>query len=161
MAQELHAPTIPTHLGTRTHHGYNVKFIVGGLLPLALVVYLVFQLVQVTRSTGAYWMTVSELYAAGPDLAGQRIRVNGQVVAGSEDWNAQEVTLKFSIHDENGDVLPVVFYGPRPDNFQRAAEAIAEGQLLPDGTFQADNLLLKCPSRYDEEPEEVFVEATR
>jgi cytochrome c-type biogenesis protein CcmE len=130
-------------------------------LPLALVVYIVFQLVQVTRTTGAYWMTVSEMYAAGPDLVGQRIRVNGQVVAGSEDWNAQEVTLKFSIHDENGDVLPVVFYGPRPDNFQRAAEAIAEGQLLPDGTFQADNLLLKCPSRYEEEPEEVYVEATR
>lgn len=161
MAQELHVPTIPTHLGERARRGYNVKFIIGGLLPVALVVYLVFQLVQVTRTTGAYWMTVGELYAAAPDLLGERIRVNGQVVADSEDWNAQEVTLKFSIQDEDGDVLPIVFYGPRPDNFQRAAEAIAEGQLLPDGTFQADNLLLKCPSRYDEEPEEVYIEATR
>ncbi|MFN3332862.1 MAG: cytochrome c maturation protein CcmE [Caldilinea sp.] len=36
-----------------------------------------------------------------------------------------------------------------------------EGELLPDGTFQAETLLLKCPSRYEEEPEEVYVEAIR
>ncbi|MGL4649226.1 MAG: cytochrome c maturation protein CcmE, partial [Caldilineaceae bacterium] len=51
--------------------------------------------------------------------------------------------------------------GPRPDNFQRAAEAIIEGELLANGDFQADTLLLKCPSRYEEDPEEVFVQSTR
>jgi cytochrome c-type biogenesis protein CcmE len=138
-----------------------MKFIAGGLLVLAFVGFLAFQIVQATRTTGAYYMTVGELHTASDAIVGQRVRVNGNVVAGSEDWNAQEITLKFSISDEGGDVLPVVFYGPRPDNFQRAASAIIEGQLLPDGTFEADNLLLKCPSRYDEEPEEVYVESTR
>ena len=57
--------------------------------------------------------------------------------------------------------MPIVFYGPRPDNFQRAASAIIEGELLPDGSFQAETLLLKCPSRYEEEPEEIYVEAQR
>ena len=69
--------------------------------------------------------------------------------------------LRFAIHDESNSQVPIVFYGPRPDNFARAAEAIIEGQLQADGTFKADTLLLKCPSRYEEEPEEVFVEASR
>jgi cytochrome c-type biogenesis protein CcmE len=90
------------------------------------------------------------------------VRVNGNVVGGTEDWNAEQITLKFSIQDESGDqTLPIVFYGPRPDNFQRAASAIIEGELKPDGTFEAQTLLLKCPSRYEEEPEEIHVEAIR
>lgn len=158
MAQELQ---IPAHLGERARSGYNVKFITGGLIVLAFVAYLALQIVQATRTTGAYYMTVDEINAAATELVNQRVRVNGNVVAGSEDWNAREITLKFLISDDSGESLPIVFYGPRPDNFQRAASAIIEGRLLPDGTFEADNLLLKCPSRYDEEPEEVFVESTR
>jgi cytochrome c-type biogenesis protein CcmE len=118
-------------------------------------------MVQATRTTGAYYMTVAELRSAGPELIGQRVRVNGNVVAGSEDWNPQAITLKFAIRDEgvkSGQSLPIVYYGPRPDNFQRAASAIVEGELLSDGTFQAQNLLLKCPSRYDEEPTEIRCE---
>lgn len=161
MTQELHAPTIPAHLGAQRRRGYNVRFLAGGALLLAFVSFLVVQMVQATRTTGAYYMTTSEVHAAGPELVGQRIRVSGEVVEGSEDWNAQAITLKFAISDESGDVLPITFYGPRPDNFQRAASAIIEGELLPDGSFQANNLLLKCPSRYDEEPEEIFVQAQR
>ena len=61
----------------------------------------------------------------------------------------------------NGAELPIVFYGPRPDNFQRTASAIVEGELLENGSFEAETLLLKCPSRYEEDPEEVYVESAR
>lgn len=161
MAQELPISSIPAHLGERAGHKYNVKFIAGGLLLLVFVLFLGYQMIQATRTTGAYFMTVNELRAAGPQIVDQQVRVNGNVVAGTENWNAQEVTLKFSITDEGGQSLPVVFYGPRPDNFQRAASAIVEGKLQPDGTFLAQNLLLKCPSRYEEEPQEVYVESTK
>lgn len=130
----------------------------GGLVLLGVVVFL---MVQATVSTGAYYMTVSEVRQEAAALVGERVRVSGQVVVGSEEWNAQEVTLRFRIQDESGAQLPVVFFGPRPDNFQRAAEAIAEGTLLADGSFQANDLLLKCPSRYEEDPEEVYVQSTR
>ena len=159
MAQILNqATTIPSDLVERSTANKNLKFIIGGLLLLGVVAALI---VQATIATGAYYMTVSELNSAGPQLVGERVRVNGAVVEGSEDWNAREITLRFAITDESGQQLPIVFYGPRPDNFQRAASAIVEGQLLADGSFQADNLLLKCPSRYEQEPEEVYVESTR
>ncbi len=162
MNQELDTiNVIPAYLGETKRRSLNVRFLVGGIMLLALVGYLGFTMVRATTTTGAYYMTVAELHGEGAAIVGQRVRVNGNVVEGSEDWNAQEITLRFTIADEAGDELPIVFYGPRPDNFQRAASAIVEGALLPSGAFQADTLLLKCPSRYEEEPEEVFVEATR
>ncbi|MDQ3248016.1 MAG: cytochrome c maturation protein CcmE [Chloroflexota bacterium] len=162
MAQDIQSPVIPTHLGTRTGRGYNLRFLIGGLLLLTFVGFLGVQMVQATRTTGAYYLTVTELQAEASGFQGQRVRVNGNVVDGSEDWNAEAMTLKFSIRDEkDGAILPIVFYGPRPDNFQRAASAIVEGELLPGGAFQAEDLLLKCPSRYEEEPTEVRVKAVR
>ena len=171
MAQDIQSASIPIQLREQAASRYNMRFIVGGILLLAFVGFLGFQMVRATTTTGAYFMTVNELLA-DPNIQGQRVRVNGNVVPGTEDWNAQDITLKFSISDEtmenvavsqavNAKQLPIVFYGPSPDNFQRAASAIIEGELLPDGTFQADTLLLKCPSRYEEEPSEVFAKSTR
>lgn len=161
MAQEVNQITIPSDLADRPRSRLNTKYIVGGLLLLTFVGFLVFQVYQATTTTGAYYLTVGELYDRTPEIYGERVRVSGNVVVGSENWNAQEVTLRFSISDESQEELPIVFYGPRPDNFQRAASAIIEGEFLPDGTFQAETLLLKCPSRYEEDPEEVYVESTR
>jgi len=153
------AQTIPSDLATRSKGESNLKFMFGGLVLLAIVVALI---VQATVSTGAYYMTVAEIVKSSAERVGERVRVSGSVVAGSESWDAQNVTLRFAIHDEGGtQELPIVFYGPRPDNFQRAASAIIEGSLLADGTFQAETLLLKCPSRYEEAPEEIFVQAQK
>ncbi len=157
---EVYRPTIPAQLAEKRATGYNQKFLIGGALLLLFVGYLGFQIVRATQTTGAYYMTVAELFDQGPQIFGERVRVNGEVVDGSEVWDAENVTLHFAIHDESGEILPITFYGPRPDNFQRAASAIVEGELLPDGTFQAQTLLLKCPSRYEEEPELIHVEAT-
>lgn len=161
MAQEVHVAAIPADLGNRARTSGRIRYIVGGVLVLAFVVFLGAQIFMATTTTGAYYLTVSEVNGSAPQLVGQRVRVSGAVVEGSEDWNAQEITLRFAIQDENGQRLPIVFYGPRPDNFQRAAEAIIEGRLVDGGNFQADTLLLKCPSRYEEDPEEIYVESTR
>lgn len=160
MAQDIQVVPIPADLAQR-RSGFNTKYIVGGLMMLAFVGFLGFLMFNATTTTGAYYLTVGEVQANAADLVGERVRVSGPVVEGSEDWNAREITLRFRIQDEAGATLPIVFFGPRPDNFQRASEAIIEGTLLADGTFQADTLLLKCPSRYEEDPEEVFVQSTR
>jgi len=149
---------IPAELAEQKNSSKNLKFIIGGLLLVGLVIAL---MVQATLSTGAYYITVGELNGKGASIVGERVRVSGTVVDGSEDWRPEEITLRFSIVDENGAQLPIIFSGPRPDNFQRAASAIVEGELLPDGSFQAETLLLKCPSRYEEEPEEVFARANQ
>ena len=154
------------NVGGELWPGLNVKFLAAGG---ALIVLIIGLMSYGLFTASSYYLTVDEVLdhytqatTTGDAAAlAQRIRVNGEVVAGSEDWNAQELTLRFVISDESGAELPIVFYGPRPDNFQRAASAIVEGELLADGSFQADTLLLKCPSRYEEDPEEIFVQSTR
>lgn len=155
------AQSIPGDLAESKSNRRSFKFILAGLLVVAVIIALI---VQATIVTGAYYLTVNELKARVPAVYGERVRVNGIVVDGSENWDPQAVTLRFAIADENdpqGEPLEIVFFGPRPDNFQRAASAIIEGEMLSDGSFQADTLLLSCPSRYEEEPEEIFVRAER
>lgn len=163
--QEFEIAAIPADLRERARKrergGLKIGYLVGGAVVLGFIAVVI----GLTLSTGSYWLTVSELQTDAARYAGEHVRVSGAVVTDSEEWNPQEVTLRFAVSDENGAQLPIVFFGPRPDNFRRATEAIVEGRLLPDGSggliFQADNLLLKCPSRYEEEPEQVYVEATR
>ncbi len=128
----------------------KIKFIIGGALIFVAVIALVITSID---STGAYYMTVAELNSDATALAGQKIRVSGGVVQESEDWDPVNLMLKFNMTDETGEQVLVSFHGSRPSNFSRATEAIVEGEMLSDGSFHADNLLLKCPSRYEEVPE--------
>lgn len=134
----------------------KLKFIIGGLLIVAAILYLVFSSIQ---STGAYYMTVAEVNDDAATLVGKKIRVSGAVVHESENWDAPNLLLSFDVTDETGENMPVSFHGSRPSNFGRATEAIIEGELSADGVFHADTLLLKCPSRYEEAPEVTQFEA--
>ena len=44
----------------------------------------------------------------------------------------------------------VVYVGPKPDLLKNEAQAIVTGKLGEDGVFYADELLLKCPTKYEE-----------
>ncbi len=56
-------------------------------------------------------------------------------------------TVKFSLKDETGEEVPVVYRGVKPDGFEQAASLVAVGKYR-DGQFFADKLLVKCPSKY-------------
>jgi cytochrome c-type biogenesis protein CcmE len=136
---------------TRPHAGSaaankRVKFIVGGALIAVAIIYLIY---AATQSTAAYFLTVGELYDKGAAIYDRNVRVSGKVVGDSVDFNSRDLILQFQIVDENGTALPVVFNGPKPDQMRQDAEAIIQGKF--DGNaFQAQELLLKCPSRYEE-----------
>ena len=56
--------------------------------------------------------------------------------------------LTFTIVEpKTGDRMPVVFGHTRPANFALAIEITAIGRY-ENGSFKADNLLVKCPSKY-------------
>ena len=56
-----------------------------------------------------------------------------------------------ALRDPEAARLPVVYVGPKPDLLRHEAQAIVTGKLGGDGVFYADELLLKCPTRYEEE----------
>lgn len=58
----------------------------------------------------------------------------------------------FMIQDENGKMLKVVSDDPRPANFEHAISIVAIGRYdAAEEAFMADDLLVKCPSKYQEQ----------
>jgi len=55
--------------------------------------------------------------------------------------------LNFSIVDDQGHILPVSYRGVKPGNFDQAKSVVCNGRVV-NGTFEADRLLVKCPSKY-------------
>ena len=61
--------------------------------------------------------------------------------------NSDRHALNFVIVSKEGDRMPVAFTATRPANFEMATEVTAIGTF--DGTtFRANNLLVKCPTKY-------------
>jgi cytochrome c-type biogenesis protein CcmE len=124
----------------------RVKFIIGGAVIAVAIVYLIY---TATQSTAAYFLTVDELHQKGPAIYDRNVRVSGKVAGDTVDFNSRDLILQFEIIGEDGQTLPVVFNGPKPDQMRHDAEAIVEGVFDGD-QFTAQTLLLKCPSRYEE-----------
>jgi cytochrome c-type biogenesis protein CcmE len=125
--------------------GKKLKFLIGGIVILLILAYLVY---SGMRGSMVYYLTVSELKAKADSLYGQGLRVSGEVVKGSIQWNAAELELRFQLMDQ-GDKLPVVYHGVKPDMFKDGAQVVVEGQYTTEGLFVAQTLLTSCPSKYE------------
>jgi len=66
------------------------------------------------------------------------------------DVRAREV--RFTLIDEKGDRIPVVYSGAPISNMGEATKVVAVGRV-DNGTFLAHRLLVKCPSKYEAEIE--------
>jgi cytochrome c-type biogenesis protein CcmE len=157
---------------TRTVPGSRAKFLIGGGLIVAAIVYLI---ASSTQAAAQYYLTIDELALRGDSVLGRDLKISGAVDGDTIEYDAQTLTLRFTIANVPADLaeieaagglaealhqavidpaarrLEVVYVGPRPDLLRDEAQAIVTGQLGEDGVFYADELLLKCPTRYQEE----------
>lgn len=110
-------------------------------------------LVYSSLGNASYYRMVEEVTAAPDGYVDKELRIHGFVEAGSiqEQIVDQKVTRTF-ILESKGQRIQVAHHGPKPDTFKDFSEVVAEGKLLSrDGTyvFEADNLMAKCPSKYE------------
>jgi cytochrome c-type biogenesis protein CcmE len=75
------------------------------------------------------------------------VQVNGTLASKDYVLKEKEQYLKFSLKDTKGDVMPVEYRGVIPGNFDQAVSIVAIGQYKADH-FEASQLLVKCPSKY-------------
>jgi cytochrome c-type biogenesis protein CcmE len=156
----------------RVRAGGRVKFIIGFLLIAVALVYLI---ASSTQAAAQYYLTIDELTTKGDSIRGRDLKISGAVDGDTIEYDAQTLTLKFTIANVPGDMdaiekagglaevlhqavtdpnarrLRVVYTGVKPDLLRDEAQAILTGRLGEDGVFQASELLLKCPTRYEEE----------
>ena len=124
----------------------KLKFVIAGVVLLVAVGYLIFNSVS---TSAEYYLTVGELKAKAPAVYSQNVRVAGIVEGDSIVKDARNGTLKFTAEDSSG-ALPVVYKGGAvPDIFGPGIQVVVEGKYSADGTFEANNLLAQCPSRYE------------
>jgi len=124
----------------------KLKFLIGGLVVVTVIAALI---ASSFGGTSSDYLTIAQVRALGPDQA-RDSRVAGAIVANSVVWSTSEVRLTFDIQDETGR-LSVSYRGPQPDMLVDAVEAVAIGKYNPaKRVFEADELLMKCPSKYEE-----------
>lgn len=149
----------------------RTKFLVGGAIIIAAIIYLI---VTSTLASAQYFLTVEEVVARGSEVVGRDIRISGAVIGDTIQNDTATLTLTFTIahipgdnkeidelgglayvlynatHDPKLPRLQAVYYGVKPDLLKDEAQAIMTGKLGEDGIFYADELLLKCPTKYEE-----------
>lgn len=124
------------------------KFIVGA--GIIVVTLLALAYVGYTQSK-TYYHTISELSTLHGTALHQRMRVSGDVLAGSIAHVDGHINF---ILEENGKQLPVSYVGtdPLPDTFKDGAQALVEGRLTSQGNFVAQEVQAKCASKYPAAP---------
>lgn len=149
----------------------RIKFILGGSIILAGVIFLI---ISSTSASAEYFLTIDELIAEGSDALGRNLRVSGAVIGDSIQYDPQTMALTFQVAHVPGDNdfieeqgglayvlhtavtdptqarITVIYSGAMPDLLQDEAQAIMTGYLGEDGIFYANELLLKCPTKYEE-----------
>jgi cytochrome c-type biogenesis protein CcmE len=134
------APETPAPRRRRT---MRWSFIVAGLAVAAAVAWLV---AANTSTSAAYYMTIRELRSCR-DCSARVVRVEGVVQSGSITRNDVAQVVRFTI-TEGQETLPVTYGGVVPDIFRPGISVVVEGRLAQSGTFGAQTLLTKCPSKF-------------
>jgi cytochrome c-type biogenesis protein CcmE len=149
----------------------RAKFIIGGVLVIAAIIYLI---VSSTRASAQYFLTIDELIAKGSSVSGRELRISGAVIGETIQYDPDRLNLTFTVANIPGDNkeieaqgglaevlhnavtdptrkrLAIIYDGPMPDLLKNEAQAIMTGKLGEDGIFYAEELLLKCPTKYEE-----------
>lgn len=78
----------------------------------------------------------------------------------SKEWGFSRETMRFTFHmkDEDGNVRRVIYPRPKPNNFEQATQLVVIGEMR-DNTFYANDMLMKCPSKYNDADEVEFTRA--
>jgi cytochrome c-type biogenesis protein CcmE len=66
----------------------------------------------------------------------------------------------FFMKDEDGKINKVVLNGSKPQDFERSEKLVLIGQMGDDNTFYASKILMKCPSKYNDNMVEVSKDGT-
>lgn len=134
MASESSAPRRSFHL--------KPLHIAGIGIILVAIIYGVFGLQDAFRS---YTTSVSEATSTG-----RSVQLAGFLgSAGEYDADGH---WTFMLEDEYGQQVKVVSAEPRPANFEQAVSIVAVGHYdATQDAFMAESLLVKCPSKYQEQ----------
>jgi cytochrome c-type biogenesis protein CcmE len=103
-------------------------------------------------STYANFTQAKELAGKGDadliHVVGKLPKANGSIVGLEE--SPDKLSFSFILADENNRMEKVIYYKPVPPDFQRSEQIVVIGSFKGNH-FVAENILMKCPSKYQED----------
>jgi len=149
----LTSPARPTTL-----MGPRAKMTIAFALASLALVYFAFTAFQ---GATVNYLSVAQASSESPTASDRQVGVTGKLVKDSYVRDADGLTARFSIKDEHGsEKLAVTYTGEIGQVFfNDHSEIIVQGKKLKDGSFEADNLTVRCPSKYLTEAEQAELEA--
>ncbi len=126
---------------------WKVKFLIAGAIILSAFVYLAVSGFQ--SENLVYFLTVDEVSQKAPTLGARGIRVQGKIVPRTLLKNPDAMQIAFRLQGEER-TLPVRYRGVPPDLLENGFPVIAEGKLNAKGVLVARNLMVACPSKFEE-----------
>lgn len=120
----------------------NAKLIIGAIILLPVLAHLGYAVVNSTFAN--YYITIDDYVARSESTP---IRVGGQVVPGSIQWDNATRTMRFQVAGDKA-TIAVTYRGAVPDSFRDGVTTILEGVRGADGALIASGLTVKCPHQY-------------
>lgn len=109
-----------------------------------------------TAGDASTYVTFDQAYEMASEGDSKSIHVVGELKKDAEGHvvgimpGADRVSFSFIMVDDNHKEQVVVYNEPMPQDFTRSEKVVVIGGYTGD-TFKADKILLKCPSKYQEE----------
>jgi cytochrome c-type biogenesis protein CcmE len=94
-----------------------------------------------------YFLSPKELLAMGTAAYDKPVRLGGQVVPGSVQWNADRLELRFRVTD-GAEQVGVRSKGAPPQMFRDGIGVVVEGRYRRGGEFESHNLMVKHSNEY-------------
>lgn len=130
-----------------------MKLIVGMLVvALAIAFFIYSTFVNKNSSAVLYYYTVAEALSPSARIGDSAVRVGGRVVQGTIARQTAARRVDFVIADpkvKDRRIRVAYLSSITPDTFKDGSEVLVEGKFRRDGTFEANTLFAKCPSKYE------------
>jgi cytochrome c-type biogenesis protein CcmE len=129
-----------------------MKLVIGMVVvALALGFFIFATFVNQKSNAILYYYTVGEALASPARIGDSAVRIGGRVVDGTIVRDPVGRRVDFTMADDKlkNRQIKVAFHSSiTPDTFKDGSEVLVEGKFRTDGTFDANNLFAKCPSKY-------------
>ena len=135
---------------------HRTRFFILGVVVALAVGYMAY---AAFPANARYFLTVSEFVSSEEYQDGRVLRVSGKLVESSFLRQEGSTVSQFQLADKDGPSdarLAASYVGVMPDLFFNPhSEIILEGRYGQDHVFEADSILVKCPSKYRDLEEEL------
>ena len=127
------------------------------LVAIIIIAVAIAMIVSAVGDAGTY-VTFDEAKTLSAKGFKRSIHVVGELPKGSSgevlgiEESPDKLSFKFLMIDEKGKEQQVLYADPMPTDFVRSEKVVIVGAYRGD-RFVAEKILLKCPSKYQEDPE--------